>query len=177
MKAIRNLAILAILGWLVWSLFLQESPGDRPSMLISNGPVRIEEQSDGKVSGDFRKGLFGMGRSFYHHHPAHGPTHFEVVVNDSSCGSDAKYDATDLIVLSGGSGTSSTITISIWGVGPLAYLEVDPDTGTNVTHDPMVTPQQILVGTREEQLQTVRIGAATCAFSPGQGSITINQRH
>jgi hypothetical protein len=177
MKALRNLVILGILGALVWSLFLQQGPGDRPSILVSNGPVRIEEASDGKRRGEFQKGLLGMGRSWYHHHPAHGPSHFEVVVTDSSCGPEARYDDTELTVLSGGPGTSSTFTISIWGIGPLAYLEVDPDTGTTLNHDAAAAPQQILVGTREEQLQTVRIGAATCAFVAGQGSITINQRH
>jgi hypothetical protein len=99
-----------------------------------------------------------------------------VVVTDSSCGPEAKYDGTELTVLSGGGGKSSTLTISIWGLGPVAYLEMNPDNGTNMVHDSMVTPQRIEVGTRDEQLQTVRIGAATCAFSPGQGSITINQK-
>jgi hypothetical protein len=175
-KALRNLIVIGVLGWLGWTLLFKPGPGERPPILISNGPVRIEAQPDGRGAGDFQKGLLGIGRSWYHHHPSQGPTHFEVVVADSSCGQDAKYDATEFTVISGGSGTSSTFTISVGGMGALTYLAVDPANSTKVNQDATRTPHQIEVGERDELLQSVRVAGSTCAFNPGQGSITINQR-
>jgi len=176
MKALRNLIILGLIGWVVWIYVFQQGPGDRPPVLVSNGPLRIEVPSETGNPGDFQKGLMNMGQSWYHHHPAHGPSRFEVVVTDSSCGSEARYDATELIVLAGGGGTSSRLTISVGGGGPPTYLEVAPDIGTGVRQDP-ASPTRLDVGGPDEQLQTVRVAGATCAFSPGEGSITINQRH
>lgn len=173
MKALRNLVIIGVVGWIGWTLAFQQGPGDRPSILVSNGPVRIEVQSDGTGTGEFQKGLLGIGQSWYHHHPAHAPSHFEVVVNESSCGAEARYDATELRVTSGGSGATSMVTISVGGVGPLSYLEVEPDTGTILGHD---TSTQITMGGRDDILLSVRVAGSTCAFNPGQGSITINQR-
>lgn len=174
MKALAKLAVVGIAGLIAWNVIFKQGPGDRPSIVIRNGPVSIEEQSDGNPSGDFQKGTFIVGRSWYYHHPAHAPTHFDVVVTDSSCGSEARYDATELRVLSGGNGTSSTVTISVSGIGPLAYLAVEPDSGTNVTHS---ARGRIEMGGRDEQLQSVRLAGSNCAFVSGQGSITINQRH
>jgi hypothetical protein len=176
MKTLRNLIVLGVIGWIGWTVLFQQGQGERPPIVISNGPVRIEAQPDGRGAGDFQQGLLGIGRSWYHHHPSQGPTHFEVVVADSSCGPDAKYDATELTVISGGSGTSSTVTISVGGVGALTYLAVEPSNGTKVTHDAALTPHQIEVGERDEQLQSVSVAGSTCAFTPGQGTITITQR-
>jgi hypothetical protein len=176
MKTLRNLIVLGLIGWIGWTAVFQPGPGERPPVVISNGPVRVEAQADSKGAGRFEKGMLGIGRSWFHHHPSQGPTHFEVVVTGSSCGSDAKYDAAELTVLSGGSGTSSSVTISIVGVGALTYLAVEPDTGTTVSQDATRTPFQIEVGGREDQLQQVRVSGSTCAFNPGEGTITIAQR-
>jgi hypothetical protein len=116
-----------------------------------------------------------MGRPFYHHHPGHGPARMEVVVSGSSCGDEARYDVTELYVLATGAGTSSTVTIQIWKVGPVSFIEIDPNTGTNLTRD-ATQPYTIEMGLREEMLTNVRVAGSSCAFQPGQGFITILQK-
>jgi hypothetical protein len=177
MKAIRNLAILGVLGWLAWSYFVPQGMGDRPSIVIANGPVRIEVQAQrGKERGTFEQGMFGMGHGWYHHHPNRGPSKLEAIVEGSTCGENAHYEVDELRILSNGAGTSSTVVVSIGGIGPFTSLQIDPQGDTSIKPDAR-TPYQLLIGTSDETLTQVRVGAATCAFqSPGEGSITIVQK-
>jgi len=98
-----------------------------------------------------------------------------VRVTDSSCGSDASYQATELTVMSAGSAGSSSVRISVWNLGPVSFVEVDPFTATNVVRDTRQS-YQLNIGQGDDQLQTVRIAGASCAFTPGSGTITILQR-
>ena len=175
MKAILKLAIVGIIGYMAWNYVFQQGTGERPGVFVMNGPVRVEAQYDSRGRGEFQKGIWGYGRAWYHHHPGHGPSHFEVVVTDSSCGPEARYDATEMRVLSTGAGTSSTVTISVGGIGPLGFLTVDPDTGTTITPDPR-QPYRLDIGGRDDQLTNVRIAGSSCAFQPGQGAIAIYQK-
>jgi len=176
MKALLKLAVLGLIGYVAWNYFFPEGTGNRSPVIVSNGPVRIEATRDNRGTGEFKKGLFGWSRSWYHYHPGHSPSGFDVIVTDSSCGSEARYQATEMRILSTGNGTSSTVTIQIAGLGPLAYLEVDPDTDTKVTPDPR-QPFRLDVGGRDDQLNNIRIAGSSCAFIPGQGTVTIYQTY
>jgi len=175
MKALLKLAAVVIIGYMAWNYLFPQGTGNRPAIFVMNGPVRVEAQPDTKGRGEFKKGMWGFGRSWYHYHPAHSPSHFEVVVTDSSCGSEARYDATDLRILASGAGTSSTGTIQVGGIGPLGYLQVDADTGTTLTPDPR-QPYRLDFGGRDDQLTNIRIAGSSCAFQAGQGAIAIYQR-
>jgi len=179
MKAIRNLAILGVIGWLAWSYFVPQGTGDRPPIVIANSPVRVEVQTQRNIQGrgTFELGMFGMGRAWYHHHQNPGPQKLQAIVEGSTCGDHAQYDVDELRILSNGpAGTSSTVVISIGGIGPFTTLQIDPQGDTVIKPDSR-TPYQLLIGTPEETLTQVRLGAATCAFqSPGEGSITIVQK-
>src|SRR5262245_40388646 len=124
MKALRNLVILGVIGFLAWNHFVPEAVGDRPPILISNGPVRIEAQADNKGRGAFEQGMFGMGTGWYHHHPTRGPMHLEAVVEGSTCGENARYNAEEIrVLMNGTAGTSSAVTISVGGFPPFTSLE------------------------------------------------------
>jgi hypothetical protein len=176
MKGLRNLVIVGLLGYFAWNYFVPQGIGERSPLYISNGPVRIEAQPDRQGRGSFEKGLYGMGRPFYHHHPGQGPSRLEVVVSGSSCGDEARYDVTELWVLATGAGTSSTVTIQIWKIGPVSFLEIDPNTGTSLVRD-ATQPHALEMGLRDQTLTSVRVAGTNCAFQPGNGFITIFQKH
>jgi len=173
MKALRNLLILGLAGWIAWNALAPKAPGDRPTLTLSNGPLRLEVASDGREMGRFEQSRLG-GNAWYYHHPAQGPSHYQVVVRDSTCGSEATYDATEMTVLAGGSGSSSNITIDISGFGPFTSLEVDPDSQTKLARS---APARLDIGDESQTLEQVRVAGSTCAFTSGEGSIEIGQRH
>jgi hypothetical protein len=175
MKVLRNLAILAVLGWLGWSYLTKTEPGDQPPVVISNGPVHIESMPDKqRRRGTFEKSKFSLDRSWYFRHPAQGPTHFDVLVSNSTCGPEARYDTTELRVLSNGVGMSQTVTISVGGFLSMTALELDPGDST-ITRDERM-PYQLVIGRSEDQLTSVTIERSTCAFNAGEGSITITPK-
>ena len=175
MKGLIKLAIVGAVGYFAWNYFFPPGIGTRPALFISNSPVRIEAQPDKQGRGNFERGLYGMGRPWYHHHPGQGPKTMEVVITDSTCGSEARYDAKEMWILSTGNGTSSTTTIQVWNLGPVSFIEVDPNTGTTIARDARL-PYALDIGLRDETLTNVRVAGANCGFQPGQGSITIFQK-
>jgi hypothetical protein len=176
MKGLLKFGVVVLVGYFAWNYLFQQGTGDRPPVFVMNGPVRVEAQFDARGRGEFKKGMWGWGNSWYHHHPAHSPSSFEVIVTESSCGAEARYTASELRILSSGSGASSSFNIKAGGVGPLGFLEVEPDTGTTVTPDPR-QPYRIDIGSRDDQLTNVRVAGSSCAFVAGQGSIAIYQKH
>jgi hypothetical protein len=175
MKALLKLGIVVLAGYVAWNYFFPKGTGVRAALFMTNGPVRIEAQANNRGRGEFRKGMFGAGRSWYHHHPGQAPSTMEVTVTDSSCGSDATYQVTEFTVLSAGSAGSSSVRISIWSIGPASFVQIDPFTGTKIDRDPM-QQHQLNVGERDDQMQTVRIAGSSCAFTGGSGTITIVQK-
>ena len=172
MKILRNLIILGILGYLGWTYVLKREPGDQPAVQILNGPLRIEAQSNRLGRGTFAKSRFSLDNAWYYHHPAHGPSRLEVVINDSSCGGEARYNTDEVRIISSGSGTSSMLTVSIFGFGPLTSLMIQPQSDTKMTPDPRAA-YRLMIGGAEDQLMSVKVAGSMCAFTAGEGSITI----